>query len=50
MNVFSKLYATCLTSKLETIVDERSLRAPAQCGFRAGHRLEDHCSVLQTVI
>ncbi len=50
MNVFAKLYATCITSKLENISNEKKLRADIQCGFRAGYCLDDHCTVLKTVI
>lgn len=49
MNVFPKLYSTCLAHKLDAISQEMHLRAETQAGFRPGYRLEDHCLVLKTI-
>lgn len=50
MNAFAKLYSTCITNRLNILATEKDLRAPAQCGFRPGFRLEDNCIMLSTII
>ena len=50
MHVFSKLYSTCLTERLESFASDHALRSEVQCGFRPGFRLEDHCTILRTIV
>lgn len=50
MHVFAKLYATCITIRLEDLAQTNNLRSAVQCGFRPGFRLEDHCLTLRSIV
>jgi hypothetical protein len=49
-HTFSKLYATVLHMKLSKELDQRSLRARGQAGFRPAHQTIDHIFTLQAII
>jgi hypothetical protein len=49
-HTFSKLYATVLHMKLSSELEQRSLRARGQAGFRPTHQTIDHIFTLWAII
>lgn len=49
MSTIPKLYSILLNANIDKQACERKLRAPVQCGFRKGYRLEDNCVILKTM-
>lgn len=50
MGALPKLYATIMSTRLDSELDASGLRAPTQAGFRQGARLEDNILLLVTAL
>ena len=46
ITILSKLYASCLESRLSSVLEQNDLRAAGQAGFRKQHRCSDQIFIL----